>query len=63
MERNRKHYQKPEVTQVSLVPEEAVLEVCKNHEVDTNDPAQGDPYRCSWPAGVGGGVCRGVSGS
>ena len=61
MDKLKRTYQKPTVVQVSLVPEEAVLEVCKNHEV-----AGGFAYdlsHCSWPAGVGGGVCRGVTGS
>ena len=57
----RKTYQKPTVVQVSLVPEEAVLEVCKNHEVAELNAA--DRSNCSWPAGIGGGNCRGVTGS
>jgi len=61
MDKQRKPYQKPTVVQVSLVPEEAVLEVCKNHEVP-GDYAL-DRFYCSWPAGIGGGVCRGVTGS
>ncbi len=61
MDKLRKHYQKPTVTQVGLVPEEAVLAVCKNHEVP-GDIAH-DLAACSWPAGVGGGNCRGVTGS
>lgn len=61
MDKLRKPYQKPVVEQVSLVPEEAVLEVCKNHLVP-GDSAHDMSY-CSWPAGVGGGVCRGVTGS
>lgn len=61
MDKLKKTYQKPTVVQVSLVPEEAVLEVCKNHEVAGNSAM--DLSHCSWPAGVGGGVCRGVTGS
>ncbi len=61
MDRLKKTYQKPTVVQVSLVPEEAVLEVCKNHLV-AGDRAV-DMNNCSWPAGVGGGNCRGVTGS
>ena len=61
MDKLKKTYQKPTVVQVSLVPEEAVLEVCKNHE-NAGDVAF-DKSNCSWPAGVGGGVCRGVTGS
>ena len=61
MDKIKKTYQKPTVAQVSLVPEEAVLEVCKNHEVAGNI-AQ-DLAHCSWPAGEGGGNCRGVTGS
>ena len=57
----RKFYQKPELVEVSLVPEEAVLEVCKNHVVADN--IAHDLSNCSWPAGNGGGVCRGVTGS
>jgi len=60
MDKLRKTYQKPTVVQVSLVPEEAVLVVCKNHEVEG---IGADMAHCSWPAGVGGGVCRGVTGS
>jgi len=61
MDKLKRTYQKPTVVQVSLVPEEAVLLVCKNHEVE-GDNAH-DLSHCSWPAGVGGGVCRGVTGS
>jgi len=61
MDKLRKPYQKPTIAQVSLVPEEAVLEVCKNHEEEGN--IAHDLAYCSWPAGVGGGNCRGVTGS
>ncbi len=61
MAEHMKPYQKPEVVQVNLVPGEAVLEVCKNHE-NAGDVAS-DLSNCSWPAGVGGGNCRGVTGS
>lgn len=60
MDRLKKPYQKPIVVQVSLVPEEAVLEVCKNHLVNTI--AEDRDY-CSWPHQSGGGVCKGVTGS
>ena len=60
MNKGKKQYQKPTVVQVSLVPEEAVLEVCKNHLINTI--AEGRDY-CSWPAQSGGGNCRGVTGS
>jgi len=56
----KKHYQKPTLVEVSLVPEEAVLQVCKNHEFPNFGP--GEPY-CSWPPMNGGQVCRGVTGS
>ena len=61
MDKQRKPYQKPTVVQVSLVPEEAVLEVCKNHE-NAGNIASGE-FHCSWPHQCGGGVCRGVTGS
>ena len=64
MDNQRKPYQRPEVAQVSLVPEEAVLVVCKNH-VNAGDSAA-DTAHCSWPGqdpGMGGPVCRGVTGS
>ena len=61
MDKLKKTYQKPTVAQVSLVPEEAVLEVCKNHEVAGNIAME--LAHCSWPANAGGGNCRGVTGS
>ncbi|MFC2071551.1 hypothetical protein ACFLUU_02375 [Chloroflexota bacterium] len=64
MDNQRKAYQRPEVLQVNLVPEEAVLAVCKNHE-NAGDSAP-DIFYCSWPGqdpGMGGPVCRGVTGS
>jgi len=60
MDKVKKTYQKPTVVQVSLVPEEAVLEVCKNHEVNVDAPERS---YCSWPQNLGGGNCRGVTGS
>ena len=61
MDKLNKQYKKPEVAQVSLVPEEAVHEVYKNHEEEGN--IAHNLAHCSWPAGVGGGNCRGVTGS
>ena len=60
MDKLKKPYQKPTVVQVSLVPEEAVLLVCKNHEINTSAPNR--DY-CSWPYQEGGGNCRGGTGS
>ena len=60
MNRANKYYEKPVLIEVTLVPEEAVLEVCKHHEVPPFGPGQ--PY-CSWPPMNGGQVCRGVTGS
>ncbi len=42
----RKEYQKPTVTQIMLVPEEAVLAVCKDGAMGTCDP---DPNCLSTP--------------
>jgi len=38
MDKLRKPYQKPTAVQVSLVTEEAVLKVCKNHLINTEAP-------------------------
>jgi hypothetical protein len=57
-----KKWSQPELVVLGRgTPEENVLEVCKNHEIEGMIGPDAD--RCSWPAGVGGGVCRGVSGS
>jgi hypothetical protein len=42
---SRKHYVKPEVTRVTLRPEEAVLAACKNFR--TSGPGQ---PTCRWPS-------------
>ncbi len=66
MNKVRKMYKTPTLVQVSLVPEEAVLVVCKNHE-NGYDSAANHDY-CSWHGqdpGSGGDwkVCKGVTGS
>ena len=58
MDKLKKPYQKPTVVQLSLVPEEAILEVCVNHLINTEAP---DRDYCSWPWQAGGGNCRGVT--
>ena len=57
----KKFYQAPELIEVNLIPQEAVLEVCKNHE-SAWMYAKALPH-CSWPAGEGFQPCRGVTGS
>jgi hypothetical protein len=62
----KKYYQAPELTEISLVPEEATLEVCKNH-YNAGDVAS-NVSNCSWHGqtpGSGGTwkVCKGVTGS
>jgi len=61
MEKVREQYQAPDIAQVNLVPEEAALEVCKNHLIYENIAE--NMYYCSWPHLVGGGNCQGVTGS
>lgn len=64
MDNIKKEYRKPQVIRVSLVPEEAVLVVCKNH-LDSGDIASNLNY-CSWAGqnpGSGQKVCKGVTGS
>ena len=67
MNKSREIYKTPTLVEVSLVPEEAVLEVCKNH-INAGDTAHDQNY-CSWPGQYGGngqthpGVCKGVTGS
>ena len=66
MDNVRRQYQAPDVVAVSLVPEEAVLVVCKNH-LNAGDVASNYNY-CSWHGqnpGSGGSykVCKGVTGS
>jgi len=59
---HKRLYSRPVVKQISLVPEEAVLVVCKNHEV-AGDYAAG-LSNCSWPKLTNGGQpCKGVTGS
>ena len=59
----KKHYEKPSVAQVSLVPDESVLEVCKNHEIATAGPSGGS--HCEHPvlSGMTAPPCHGVTGS
>jgi hypothetical protein len=63
MDKLKKPYQKPEVAQVSLVPNEAVLEVCKNHELVAAGPTGGS--HCEHPvlSGMPAPPCHGVTGS
>ena len=60
---SKKQYVKPKVSQVSLVPEETVLEVCKNHEIVTSGPDGGS--HCEHPklSGMPAPPCHGVTGS
>jgi len=65
MDKLKKQYQKPTVAQVSLVPSEAVLEVCKNHELVAAGPSGGS--HCEHPVLTEGiftaPPCHGVTGS
>ncbi len=64
MNKSKRQYKRPTLVEVSLVPEEAVLQVCKNHLeiLSAHDQAY-----CSWPGqyqgGPNPGVCKGVTGS
>ena len=64
MDMSKKQYAKPTVSQVSLVPDESVLEVCKNHEIAAAGP--GGSY-CDHPVlsttSPGAPPCHGVTGS
>ena len=60
----KKTYGKPEIKKVSLVPEEAVLQVCKNHLDPTGSVGPyGAGTACGFPGGHGGQPCIGVTGS
>ena len=63
MDMSKKQYAKPTVLQVSLVPEESVLEVCKNHEIAAAGPGGGS--HCEHPvlSGMPAPPCHGVTGS
>jgi hypothetical protein len=64
MSKSKKSYKPPEIKKVSLVPDEAVLEVCKNHLDPTGSTGPyGAGTSCGYPAGTGGHPCVGVTGS